>query len=87
MGNRLRTATFLKADGLTSQGGQLTREIGEGRCQLGSALTLADSSATSQLPNTSSHDYSVWGGEDRGGGAAVLSGELAAQQEVPAHLL
>lgn len=84
-GNRLGTATFLKADGLTSpgsrgRGGGLTRE---GRCQLRPALILAHSSAAQPLPVTSSHNYSVC----VGGGCTLLSGELKAQQEVPAHVL
>lgn len=63
-GNRLGTVTFLKADGLTSHGtwGEgvgLTREVGEGRCRLRSALILAHSSAAQPLPITSSHNYSV----------------------------
>lgn len=67
----------------------LTREVGEGRCRLRSALILAHSSAAQPLPITSSHNYSVcvragWGGGER---RALLSGELKAQQEVPAHVL
>lgn len=37
----------------------LTREVGEGRCRLRSALILAHSSAAQPLPITSSHNYSV----------------------------
>lgn len=47
-------------------GGGLTREVGEGRCRLRSALILAHSSAAQPLPITSSRNYSVcvvvWGG-------------------------
>lgn len=53
MGHGLGAATFLKADRLTSHRGRPTREAGGGgRCQLRSALTLAQSLAAFELPST-----------------------------------
>jgi hypothetical protein len=85
--HRLGTATFLKADGLTSHGEQLTREVGEGRCQLRSALTLVDSSAASKQLPTQTVMGGVGAGRPGGGCGEGFPGELEAQQEVPAHLL